>query len=347
MKTRLICVLVVLSAGLGTGVIGAGATKLQGGARGPAAQMITIVGEHFGTHTVLAVSANPSVYGQTVTFTATVTSSSRHKKLPGTVRFYVTNGQVDALTDGLIVVRHLSGLSGASLKVSFTTTSLGAGPHSLVARYNGGTGFVRSASKALTLTVKKATTTAAVLSSASMAVYGQPVTFTATAAPGAGPVNLTGTVQFSDGPSMLGGPVVVNSSGGGTAESSVALLGVGSHVITATYSGDANHTSSAGVLTQTVTKANTATAASSSVSSSAAGSTVTFTATVGPVAPGAGQPTGSVEFKDGGVHVAAGDLNGDGKVTATISSPAAGMGSITATYSGDGNFLSSTSTVKP
>ncbi|KOG42393.1 hypothetical protein ADK74_16425, partial [Streptomyces decoyicus] len=65
---------------------------------------------------------------------------------------------------------------------------------------------------------------------------------------------------------------------------------------TATYNGDVNFTRSSDSTTHTVTQASTTTTVTSAPDPSAFGQAVTVTATVSPVAPGAGTPTGSVAF---------------------------------------------------
>lgn len=74
-------------------------------------------------------------------------------------------------------------------------------------------------------------------SSANPSVLGQPLTFTATVADagGGGSPAPAGTVTFAEGATTLGS---VPLSSGGTASTAVTGLGVGSHAITAGYSGD-------------------------------------------------------------------------------------------------------------
>ena len=132
----------------------------------------------------------------------------------------------------------------------------------------------------------------------------------------------------------------------GIATCKVTYAGVGSHSITAIYSGDADFLASTSApLTQTVGQDATTTALSSSANPSVVRQVVTFTATVTANPPGAGTPTGTVTFQDGGVNIA-----GCGKQAlvagiATCSDSFAGVGShsITAIYSGDADFLASTS----
>jgi hypothetical protein len=85
----------------------------------------------------------------------------------------------------------------------------------------------------------------------------------------------------------------------------------------------------------------------SSSPSSGFGQSLTFTATVSPVSPGTGTPTGQVTFDDGSTTLGTGMLsvvNGVDVATFTTSTLASGSHSIIAVYGGDTNFNSSTST---
>jgi len=87
----------------------------------------------------------------------------------------------------------------------------------------------------------------------------------------------------------------------------------------------------------------TTTTVTSSTNPSDFGQSVTFTATV---TSGAGTPTGSVQFKDNGGNLGAPiALNASGQAQLTTSSLTAVTHTITADYSGDVNFLTSTGTL--
>jgi streptogramin lyase len=278
------------------------------------------------TSTALTSSANPVVFGQSVTFTATVSAISPATGTPtGTVTF----------RDGATSIGSGTLASGTA---TLTSTTLTVGSHTITAVYGGNANFNSSTSAAITQTVNKAASSSTVVSSANPAVFGQAVTFTATVAavaPGAG--TPTGTVTFRDGTTSIGSGTL--ASGKATFTSSV--LTVGSHSITVAYSGDANfNASSATRITQTISKADSSVTVTSSANPSVFGQPVTFSATVAAVSPGAGTPTGSVTFLDGGVSIGTRTL-ASGKATFASSTLTVGSHTITVTYGGDANFNTS------
>jgi hypothetical protein len=145
-------------------------------------------------------------------------------------------------------------------------------------------------------------------------------------------------VNFYDGATSIGSAPV----SGGTAMLTTSSLPFGVNNITASYVGDANFNgSTSAILSQTV-KALTTTSVVSSPNPAVFGQPVTFTATVSPVAPGAGAPTGMVNFYDGATSIGSAPVSG-GTASLTTSALAVGFHSITASYSGDTLFVSSTS----
>ena len=90
-------------------------------------------------------------------------------------------------------------------------------------------------------------------------------------------------------------------------------------------------------------KASTSTTLTSSPNPSTTGQAVTLTATVSPVAPATGTPTGSVTFKDGAATIGTGTLGATGSAQVTGTFTTAGPHSLTAVYNGDADFLASTS----
>jgi autotransporter-associated beta strand protein len=280
------------------------------------------------TSTLLTSSANPSVFGQPVTFTATVSAAAPSVGTP--------TGQV-TFKDGATTLATVT-LNGAGV-ATFTTASLSVAGHGMTAEYGGAVGILASTSPLLTQTVNGAATATNVVSSVNPSAFGQPVTFTATVTvslPGAG--TPTGTVTFKDGATTLATVTLA----AGSATFTTSSLAAGGHPITAQYSGDSSFlTSTSSLLTQTVGAGATTTSIASSLNPSALGQQVTFTATV---TGSPGTPTGTVTFKDGASTLGTVALAG-GTATFATTSLTAGSHGITAEYGGDATFAASTSSV--
>lgn len=175
-----------------------------------------------GTTLALASSANPSVFGQPVLFTATATSGA------GTPAGAVT------FRDGATSIGSVA--LDATGKATLTVSNLNVGPHAITADYPGDATFAAATSAVLTQTVNVAGTTTAVASSANPSALGAPVVFTATvAAAPSGAGTPTGAVLFKDGTVELGTGTLDAT---GKATLTTSELGVGAHSVTATYAGD-------------------------------------------------------------------------------------------------------------
>jgi Bacterial Ig-like domain (group 3) len=290
------------------------------------------------TATVVTSATNPSLTGQVMVLTATMGATAPAAGAPsGTVTFLDAGGTIAGC-----------GARAIAVGTATCTTSLGtAGPHAITAVYSGDTRFLTSTSAALTQVVNRGATSSVVTSSVNPSVSGQGLTYTAAvtaSAPASG--TPTGTAAFNDAGLTIAGcgaqPLVA-----GIASCSVGYAAVGTHTITATYSGDADFLSStAPVLTQSVNPAATTTALTSSVNPSVSGQGLTYTAAVTTSAPASGTPTGTAAFNDAGLTIAG---CGAQPLVAGIASCSlvyvgAGARTITVTYSGDANFLISTST---
>jgi Bacterial Ig-like domain (group 3) len=184
------------------------------------------------TSAALTSSKNPSSLGESVTFTATVSSGSGTPM--GTVTFM----------DGSTPLGSSPLNAG---EATLTTATLTGGSHAITAVYNGDSTFATSTSAVLTQVVNKLGSLTSLTSSPNPSRQKQTVTFRATVSPS----GATGTVTFLDGSASLG---TVNLSGG-TAQLATSKLSVGTHSITARYNGDGTYNSStSAVLTQTVTR---------------------------------------------------------------------------------------------
>ncbi len=99
--------------------------------------------------------------------------------------------------------------------------------------------------------------------------------------------------------------------------------------------------------TLTVSKAGTTTRLVSSKNPSRPGDSVTFTGSLSAVAPGAGVPTGVVQFKIDRANAGAPVALAAGVAQLATSALAAGVHTVTAEYAGDGNFSGSTNSLAP
>ncbi len=184
-------------------------------------------------------------------------------------------------------------------------------------------------------------TTVVLTSSVNPSTAGQVVALTATVKTTDG-VAPSGSLSFLDGTSPLH-TTGLQPSSKGIAIFSLSSLSVGTHALTAQYSGDGTHgKSTSSLLVQKVVTQATTTTLRSSPNPSNDGELVTFSATVKPAS--SGDPTGSVVFRNNGTELGTVAVN---KNTATYTTSSLGPGSspITATYSGDSGFGSSASRV--
>jgi len=252
------------------------------------------------TVTVDGSVATPFTYGTQVTYTATVTPSGGTET--GTVTF----------KDGGATLG-IGTLSGGT--ATYTTSTLVAGNHSIVAVYNGDANYNGNVSSTLSFMVNKATAAITTPPLATAITYGQALSFS-TLSGGSG-TPAAGTFTFT---------------APGTIPPSVGTYSAG---LTYTPSDIANYNPATGTVNVTVNKASTTTTVTASVvSPSTYGTQVIYTATV---TPSAGTETGTVTFQDGGIPLGSGALSG-GTATYTTSTLAAGSHSITAVYSGDANY---------
>jgi hypothetical protein len=325
-------------------------------------------GQSAATTTSLTASPNPATVGAAVTFTAAVSPAPTGSSL-GTVDFFdgeTSLGTVNVNSSGVAV---------------FMSSSLAAGMHSITAVYSGNSGFATSTSSVLTETINAAvatTTSTSLSASPNPAATGAVVTFTATIAP-APTGTPTGTVTFclaATGPDVrVGGsargalgrtrsargdalqPNTPNFCGSGTvlgtgivsvsgvATFAISGLAVGPQDITAVYSGNAGFAAStSSVFTETINSGaatTTTTSLTGSPNPATVGAAVTFTAAVSPVPTG--PSLGTVSFSDGATLLGTVNLNASGMAAFMTSSLTSGAHSITAVYSGNTGFATSTS----
>jgi Bacterial Ig-like domain (group 3) len=210
-----------------------------------------------------------------------------------------------------------------------------------------------------------ATTTALASSPASGPVAGQQVTYTATVAGPSGTLGTpTGTVDFQNGGTDVPGCSAQPLSGAGVATCTVAYPAIGDEAVTANYAGDPSFAaSSSAAETVGVAQDATVTTVTSSANPASYDGDVTVQAQVKAAAPGSGTPTGKVVFTvlaDGrsrAIQCSGTSTSSPGTVglssgvaqcvvnTKSFASPG-GTYAITASYSGDANYLPGTGTLQ-
>ena len=295
-------------------------------------------------------SVNPSLLSQSVTFTGAVAANIAGSGTPtGTVRF----------KEGAAVLG--SGPLDGSGHASFATSALSLGTHVITPLYSGDLSFVSHTLPAITQVVNVGTLTALV-SSQDPSGDGQSVTLTAAVTPATGSNTPTGTVAFLQGVSPIVNCMNVALDNTGAAQCITPALTVGSYTFKASYPGNGNFLSSLSPpLTQAVEFSSSAFVAlfDSNSSCCAAIYTLKFRQRIaifsslafengGPVPVGTvtfyvdGKPFGSQVSLDGVSHNQVVQIISQQPNQLTV-----GQHTITATYSGDGNYAGSTSGSQP
>lgn len=264
------------------------------------------------TTTTLGIApTGPQSFGTTLTFTGTVSPNT-------------AVGQVQFL-DGSTVVA-TGTVSGGS--ATGTSSTLNAGLHSITAKFvpTDPTAFGTSTSSASSYTISQASTTTTLsVSPASPQVQGTSLALTATISP----TTLAGAVQFFDGASAIGSPVMVTS---GHATLNWSALGIGDHVLKATFQpSSVNYASSSSDGSSfTVSKpppANTSTTLQVTPGGPVGPNTVeTLHATITPATA-----AGSVQFKDGATAIGSA-VTVTGGVAQTTATLAVGTHSLQAVF---------------
>jgi len=269
----------------------------------------------------LSSSVNPSIFGVNVTFTVKITGVG--SLIPGgTVTFSDGASTLGTAT--------LNGAGTASLQ----TSALAVGSHSISVSYSGDTNY-STTSAALIQTVQSAATQISLTASANPAIYGTPLTLTATVTGNGGVVG-TGSVTFTDAGTSIGTSLL---NANGVASLSLSTLAPGTHTVVANYGGDSNINASSSTPLIVTVKQLTQVALASSANPTSTLSPLVLTATV--TNSGVGVATGTVTFTDGSTDLGTATLNASGVATLSIPSLSAGNHPLQANYAGDpDNFLS-------
>lgn len=293
-------------------------------------------------------------YGATATVTATVALPNSSGSPVGTV-----SAQVEGVTGALSTATLSPNPGGNSATANIVVAAPVPGSYTVQVACAGNQNFQCQTPVNITpfTTVKGYTLTSLVVSPA-VPQAGLPTALTATisnAGNGTGTYTFTGTISFFDNGKLLSTAAV----GTNQATATVTLFGNVVHAITATYSGDVDWNGSSSAAQSVTTSLLPSTiVVSSNVSSSSgaqAGLNVVLTATVSSAITASAGPSSTVTFWDtfNGKVVDLGSAtlvaNGAEQSIAVLSTTnlLAGTHDISAAYSGDSIYQSSTSAVLP
>jgi len=294
----------------------------------------------------IAVVDNPSTQttvNTSVIFTASLTGVTLTPVPPsGTMTFNLNGTPVSGCSSQV----NASGLASCAI------SNMATGTNAISASYTNDVSFVQSTPGSVKHAVAAATPTINISPSVASASVNTPVTFTASlTGTTLTPVAPNGTMTFA-----LNGTTITAAGCGGTVSQSatsqcaIANMPAGSNTITATYSGDSNFVpASPGSLPYTVSTVSptfTVVPAPSTPAQVTAGTSVTFYAQLGggnPFTPI--NPNGTVVFSLNSAPVSTCLTQGVSLVSAvwtaqcTIPALLAGNNNVTATYTGDSNFI--------
>jgi hypothetical protein len=159
------------------------------------------------------------------------------------------------------------------------------------------------------------------------------------------------TVTFYDNSNQIitvpVSPLGTNQATATTQVSASSGLSLGANVIYALYSGDGTFSSDQSKNITVSVLGSTQTTVMANPADPTTGASITFTATVAPnpAISGAPSPGGTVTFYDGNTLLGTQGLSGNTAALSSIALSTAAVHSITATYSGDGNWAGSTGTL--
>jgi hypothetical protein len=271
-------------------------------------------------------SANPSVGGSSVTFTATVQGNCN---IPtGTVTFM----------DGSTPLATVTLNPGAS--AVFTASLLTVGNHNITVTYPGDFNFDSSTSNILVQVVTGYPTVTNLQVSPNPADAFQSITFSASVSSQFG--TPMGTVNFFAGSAQIG---TGNLNANGLTSVTNSTLSAGTYSITAVYSASLLFASSSSApATEVVNGVPTLTALTSNLNPSLFGQTVMFTAAV--TAPlSSAIPTGTVTLQEGAMVLGSTTLSTAGVANFSLSTLTVGSHNLSAYYGGSPNDNTSTSSV--
>jgi hypothetical protein len=282
---------------------------------------------------------NPSA---AITLAATVASSTGGATPTGTVNFFnqATNSNLNTSAVTL----------DSAGKASITVTGgMPQGGNTIIAQYSGDSTYSAANSQALTVNIQPSSTITTVTPSTFTPAVGAafPVTVAvAVNTPPAGTASPTGKITLNLDGLPYASADAVTTSGKTSASFSVTISGGGSHNLQAVYAGDTNYVSStAAAVSVTVSKGATVTTLAATPATLSPGVPETLTATIAAASGSSGTATftGTVTFYDGVSQLGTANVSSGTATLPNVTLSTTATHVITAAYSGDDSWASSTS----
>jgi hypothetical protein len=278
------------------------------------------------TSTMLSSTLDPSLYGQPVTFTATVTGTATGHTPSGTVTF--RDGSTSLGT----------GTLNGSAVATFTTSTLGVASHSITASYGGDAIFGVSTTTPFSQVVN-ALTPAFTVPATSSGNTGSDVSVSGTIAAGSSVPTGSVSVSVNNGTAVQ---ATIGTNGTFTAVLSTSTLAAGTYPVSYSFAADTNFNAATSAGTLTLNTVPSTTTVTSSLNPATYGQPVTLTANVSGSITGR-FPSGTVTFADDATPLGTATLT-NGQATYVASAFTVATHSITVSYTGDTMYSASNAT---
>jgi hypothetical protein len=290
------------------------------GSSGTASHTVNTAKAATGT-TITSDTPDPSLPGQAVVVNVTVSGAGMPKP-SGTVNITGADGNCNILllADGT-----------GSCSVTFNTT----GHKTLTAAYNGDGNYAASSGTASHTVIKASTTTTITADNPDPSMPTHAITVSVKV-DGSG-VTPTGTVDISGADINC----TITLAGGTGSCNNVVFNTIGDKTLTATYNGDGNYLTSSGTAAHVVKNASTTTVTAVPDSTTPGSLPANFVTVTVKVSGSGVTPTGTVDVTGTDHNIAGAVLDGTGTTTMNVWFLTAGAKIITATYSGDVNYVGS------
>jgi hypothetical protein len=306
------------------------------------ATQVTVTVPKIPTTMTITPATTAPAGGSSLSVSTTITPTTIGTTLPtGTVTF--TLDGASAATSAVV--------PGSPSTATAVLASISPGTHVLQATYSGDSYYATSTTQAITITVSKSPTSITIIPSTLTPSAGGSMVVTADIiSPSPATAFPSGTVTITeDGVTVGTGTVVAGSPS--IATITIPLVSAGAHILAGTYSGDTYYTgSNSSIVSIVAAKGTTVTTLTATPATLTAGTAESLSATIAPTNPITGivyTITGTVTFYDGAILLGQVAVSNNTATLTGLNLKDNISHSITAVYSGDTNWVGSTSLALP